>query len=367
MLSLIIIVAAVLILAVIFTAYRVTALVDIARKSKNQDDKSVYEVPKDNKWHGLLGVLFIVIGFAAFFYFSIKESNVYNLPISSDHGVIVEDLFSITMYITVFVFVMTHIFLFGFGWKYRHKKKKQATYYPHNNKLELIWTVVPAIVLAVLIISGLKEWNKITGPAPEESEIVEIMGYQYAWAFRYPGKDGMLGGYDFRLMDAINSVGIDLADQNAHDDFMASQLIIPKGQPVHLKIRGRDVIHSVYNPHFRIQMNAVPGMPTRFWFVPTKSTNEMRELTGNPDFNYELVCNKICGKGHYSMKGIITVLEPDEYDEWYKESQENTFLKQNPSYISKVPSHLKEAAKIAAGLENISEKQTVSTAYSSSK
>lgn len=364
MLTIIVVLAVVLILAVLFTAYRVTALVDVVKKRKDEDFSAV---TKSNSWQGILFMLFLVIGFGYFFYFSINEADVYNLPIASEHGVIVENLFSITMYVTVFVFVVTQIFLFGFGWKYRYKKGNQAHYYPHNNTLELVWTIVPAIVLAWLIIGGLREWNNITGPAPEESEVVEVMGYQYAWAFRYPGKDKQLGGYDFRMIDAINAVGIDLKDQSGHDDFMATQLVIPKGKPVHLQIRGRDVIHSVYNPHFRIQMNAVPGMPTRFWFTPTVSTAEMREKTGNPDFNYELVCNKICGKGHYSMKGIITVLDQDEYDQWYQESQENTFLKQNPDYLTKVPADLREAAKIAAGIENITEKQKVTTALSSSK
>ena len=367
MLNLIIIVAVVLILAVVFTAYRVTSLVEVVRKKGKTKDVGDLEVPKSNTWQAIIGILFLVFGIIGFFYFSITEADVYNLPIASEHGVVVEDLFAITMYITVFVFIVTQIFLFGFGWQYRYKKNNKATFYPHNNKLELIWTIVPAVVLAWLIIGGLKEWNKITGPAPEDAEVIEVMGYQYAWAFRYPGKDKALGDYDFQQIDAINAVGIDLKDQQGHDDFMATQLVIPKGKAVHLMIRGRDVIHSVYNPHMRIQMNAVPGMPTRFWFVPSKSTNEMREITGNPDFNYELVCNKICGKGHYSMKGIITVLDQEEYDAWYRESQENTFLKQNPTYISKVPDHLKEAAKIASGLENISGERKVTTAFSSTK
>ena len=365
MLNLIIIVAVVLVIAVIFTAYRVTTLVDVVKRKKA--DEGDLEVSSNNSWQAILGVLFVIVGFGAFFYFSITEADIYNLPIASEHGVVVEDLFSITMYITVAVFVITQIFLFGFGWKYRYNKNQKATYYPHNNTLELVWTIVPAIVLAWLIISGLKEWNNITGPAPENSEVIEVVGYQYAWGFRYPGRDKELGDYDFRKIDPINALGIDLADQNGHDDFLATQLVIPKGRPVHLQIRGRDVIHSVYNPHFRIQMNAVPGMPTRFWFTPTISTAEMREKTGNPDFNYELVCNKICGKGHYSMKGIITVLDENEYDAWYKENQANTFLKQNPSYISQVPDELKEAAKIASGIENISREQKVTTALSSSK
>ncbi len=365
MLNLIIIVAVVLVIAVVFTAFRVTTLVDVVKKKKLEEDE--LDVPKNNSWQGVLLMVFLVAGIFAFFYYSIREYETYNLPIASEHAVITEKLFWTTMAVTVFVFILTQIFLFGFGWKYRYKKENKATYYPHNNTLELVWTIVPAIVLAWLIISGLKQWNVITGPAPENSEVVEVVGYQYAWGFRYPGKDKALGDYDFRKIDAINALGIDLSDQNGHDDFLATQLVIPKGKPVHLQIRGRDVIHSVYNPHFRIQMNAVPGMPTRFWFTPSVSTAEMREKTGNPDFNYELVCNKICGKGHYSMKGIITVLEQDEYDEWYKENQANTFLKQNPTYISQVPDNLKEAAKIAAGIENISKQQKVTTALSSSK
>lgn len=364
MLNLIIVVAVVLVIAVLFTAYRVTALVNVVKKDPNKEETAV---SKNNSFQGVLFILFLVTGIAGFFYYSIKEYDNYNLPIASEHAVITENLFWTTMVVTVFVFIVTQIFLFGFGWLYRYKKENQAHYYPHNNKLEMIWTIVPAIVLAWLIISGLQQWNKITGPAPEGSEVIEVMGYQYAWAFRYPGKDGQLGSYDFRKIDAINSMGIDLEDQNGHDDFMPTQLVLPKDKPVLLKIRGRDVIHSVYNPHFRMQMNAVPGMPTQFWFVPTVSTAEMREITGNPDFNYELVCNKICGKSHYGMKGIITVLEQDEYDSWYKESQENSFLKQNPTYMSQVPEELKEAAKIASGIENIEKNQQAATALGSSK
>lgn len=364
MLNLIIIIAVVLVIAVLFTAYRVTALVGVVKKGKEKED---YYVSKNNRLQGVLMILFLVAGIAGFFWYSSAEYDTYNLPIASEHAVITEQLFWITMVVTVFVFIVTQIFLFGFSWKYSYKKENKAHYYPHNNKLEMIWTIVPAIVLAGLIISGLKQWNVITGPAPENAEVIEVMGYQYAWAFRYPGKDGELGKHDFRKIDAINSMGIDLEDQNGHDDFMPTQLVLPKGKPVLLKIRGRDVIHSVYNPHFRMQMNAVPGMPTQFWFTPTVSTAEMREITGNPEFNYELVCNKICGKSHYGMKGIITVLEQDEYDSWYKENQENNFLKQNPTYLSQVPKELQEAAKIAAGIENIEKEQKVTSSVGSSK
>ena len=130
-----------------------------------------------------------------------------------------------------------------------------------------------------------------------------------------------------------------------------------KGKPVLLNIRARDVIHSFYSPHFRLQMNAVPGMPTRFWFVPTKTTAEMRVETGNPDFNYELVCNKICGKGHFGMKYLIVVDEPEEYEKWYAEQQ--PWLKQNPDYLAQVPAEMREQARITLGLDNIDEEQSV--------
>lgn len=360
MLNLILLVAIILIITILVVVFRVTSLVDVVKKKKST-------IPSGNTAQGIFFIAFLVLGVAGFFYYSSTEYDNYNLPITSEHGVITERLFWITMAITVFVFIVTQIFLFGFSFKYRYKEGNKAHYYPHNNKLEMIWTIVPAIVLAWLIISGLKEWSKITGPAPEGAEVVEVMGYQFAWAFRYPGKDGSLGDVDFRKIDAVNQMGLDLSDRKGHDDFMPTQLVIPKGKPVLLKIRGRDVIHSVYNPHFRMQMNAVPGMPTQFWFVPTVSTAEMRERTGNDEFNYELVCNKICGKSHFGMKGIITVLEADEYDAWYKEQQENSWLKQNPDYLADVPEELKEAAIIAAGIEIVEEEEVNSAAIGSSK
>ncbi len=352
MLNIIIIISIILILILALTTHRITTLTDIVKRDKNKS-----HVPKGNNLQGVLFFVFMVLGFIGFFVFSIWDFDTYNLPIASEHGVITEKIFWITMAITISAFVITHIFLFGFSFKYRYKKDYKAKYYPHNNQLEIIWTLVPAIVLSWLIISGLKQWNIITGPAPENAEVIEVMGYQYAWAFRYPGKDRKLGTYDFRKIDAINSMGINLEDQTGHDDFIPTQLVIPKNKPVLLKIRGRDVIHSVFNPHFRMQMNAVPGMITQFWFTPTVSTAEMRKITGKDYFNYELVCNKICGKNHYGMKGIIVVLEQEEYDEWYKKNQENTFLKLNPSYINQVPEELQEAAKIVSGIENIDNKQ----------
>ncbi len=342
------IVALILIVAVVLVIFRVSTLVGIVRGETNK------RVSSGNKIQAAMLLGFLILGVGAFFYYSFMGGvDKYVQPLASEHGAVTDQLFWITMAICIFVFILTQIFLFGFAFKYQYKEDRKADFYPHNNKLEIIWTVIPAIVLAILIFSGLKEWFKVTGPVPDDQEaaIVEVMGYQYAWAFRYGGSfDGEIGSYDFRKIDVTNQMGIDFTDEKAFDDFMSGQLVIPKGRPVELKIRARDVIHSVYNPHFRIQMNAVPGHPTRMWFVPTKTTDEMRVETGNPEFEYELVCNKICGRNHFGMRAIIKVVEADEYDTWY--AAQSAWLQGNPEYLEQVPEALREAAKIAAQIED---------------
>ncbi len=339
--------AVLLVLAILYATFRVATLVGIV---KGEGSKNV---PSSNKLQASLLVVFLILGLFGFFYYSfggLDESFVN--PIASEHGVATDRLFWITMGLTGFVFVVTQIFLFGFAYKYQFKENGQAHFYPHNDNLEKIWTIVPAIVLAVLIFSGWRTWVDITSSAPEDSEKIEIMGYQYSWAVRYGGNDKKLGDYDYQKIDVVNQSGIDFSDKASFDDFIPTRLYLPKGRPVLLQIRARDVIHSVYQPHFRLQMNAVPGMPTRFWFTPTKTTEEMRVETGNPEFDYELVCNKICGKGHFAMKYMIEVLEPEEYDKWYAEASQNPWLKQNSDYLAHVPEELQELARISSGIDS---------------
>lgn len=359
MFNLVIIVAVVLIIAIVYTIFRVTTLISIAKGESSNN------VPSSNKTHATLFILFLIAGLGGFFYYSFGGlDDSFIQPIASKHGVETDFWFWVTMGVTCFVFIVTHILLFGFSYKYQHDKDRSASFYPHNNKLELIWTAVPAIVLAFLVLTGWKIWTDITGPAPEEAYEIEVFGYQYGWSFRYPGKDGKLGDYDYRKIDKTgNDLGIDLKDRASHDDFISNQLHIPKGKPVLLKIRARDVIHSVYMPQFRAQMNAVPGLPTKFWFEPTKSTADMRIETGNPDFNFELVCNKICGRSHFGMKATIVVDEHDEFKDWYKDQE--AWLKLNPDYLSQVPENLKEVAIISAELENIDNNQSVGNSSSS--
>jgi cytochrome c oxidase subunit 2 len=129
---------------------------------------------------------------------------------------------------------------------------------------------------------------------------------------------------------------------------MPRELHIPVGKPVEFRIRARDVLHSVFAPHFRLKMDAVPGMPTRFWFVPTKTTAEMRIETGNPDFNYEIACAEVCGRAHFSMRLIVVVEEPEEYEKW--KAEQEPWLSRFPTYLSKVPDNLKELAMVRASI-----------------
>jgi cytochrome c oxidase subunit 2 len=327
-----------LIFSIIWMVYRIQTLVSVVKGS----DKKI--ASGSNKVNAILFIVFLVAGGALMFWYSIKEFDNYQLPIASEHGVITDSLFWWSMGVTGIVFLITHILLFIFPYKYQYSEKRKASFYPDNNKLEVIWTIVPAIVLAGLVISGWVAWSDITAPAPENAHTIEIMGYQFAWEVRYPGKDNVLGDYDYRLITATNSHGIDFSDKNSVDDFPSPVVVIPKGEPVLFKIRARDVLHSVFAPHMRLKMDAVPGMPTRFWFIPTKTTAEMREETGNPDFNYEIACTEICGRGHFSMRIVIEVVEPEAYQKWYAEQR--SFIQMNPALASGVSAEVKEVAEV---------------------
>lgn len=346
MMSLIIILGALLVLAILYMIFRVGNLVSIA-KGKRDDSKT----SSDNSLHAVLFIVFMFVSLGGFFWYSFAHFDGYTLPVASIHGKQTDKLFWITMGVTVVAFVIISIVMFVFIYQYRYQEGRKAKYFPDNHYLELAWTIIPAIVLAVLIFTGLRTWNEITAPASREAEVIELVAQQFAWTARYPGvKDKELGKISYKLIDNFgNEFGLDLSDKNSFDDFKSLELHIPKGQEVLLKIRAKDVLHSVFLPHFRVKMDAVPGMHTQFKFVATKTTEEMRMETGNPNFNYELACAEICGRGHFSMKMPVVVQEQEEYEQW-KASQE-AWLKQNPKYLEKIPAALREAAMIKAGME----------------
>lgn len=345
MTSLIIFLGVVLVLAILFMIYRVSSLVSIA---KGRDDDKIGTA---NKVNAALFIVFMIGSLAWFFWYSFAHFDSYTLPVATEHGAHTDFLFWVTMGVTVVAFVIISIVMFIFIYKYQYEEGRKAKFFPDNHYLELAWTIIPAIVLAVLIFTGLRAWNDITSPASKEAEVIEVIGQQFAWTVRYPGvKDKELGKVNYRLIDNFgNEFGLDLTDKNSFDDFKSLELHLPVDKEILLKIRAKDVLHSVYLPHFRVKMDAVPGMPTAFKFKVTKTTQEMRDELGNQSFNYEMACAEICGRGHFSMKMMVVVEEQEAYEKW-KASQE-AWLKQNPDYLKKVPDALKEPAMIKAGMQ----------------
>ena len=342
--SLIISLGVILILAILYMIFRVSNLITIAKGPRDEKAGTA------NKVNAALFIVFMVVSLVGFFWYSFAYFEDYNLPVASDHGKWTDTLFWITMAVTVIAFTIISVIMFVFIYQYQYREGQKAKYYPDNHYLELAWTIIPAVVLAVLIFTGLRAWNDITGPASKDAEVVELIGQQFAWTARYPGvKDRALGKNNYRLIDDINEFGLDLTDKNSFDDFKSLELHLPVNKEILLKIRAKDVLHSVFLPHFRVKMDAVPGMPTQFKFTVTKTTQQMRDELGNPNFNYELACAEICGRGHFSMKMAVVVEDEESYEKW-KASQE-AWLKQNPDYLKKVPDALKEAAMIKAGLQ----------------
>jgi cytochrome c oxidase subunit 2 len=278
---------------------------------------------KSINWNNIMGIIFILFLVAGLYgaYWEFTEQGTMSLPdAASIHGVKLDNMFMVTFIITVIVFFLTQICLFGFAFLYRGSDKRKAYFYPHNNTIEKIWTVIPAIVLTVLVITGFFTWRTITNSNDVKGDIpainIDITGHQFAWEIRYPGKDGKLGAKDYKLTTGTNKIGVDFKDKNSMDDQVADTIYLPVNRPVRLNIIAQDVIHSVYMPHFRVQINAVPGLPTYFKFTPTITTNEMRAKVEDPKFEYLLYCNKICGGGHYNMQKVVRVVTEAEYDAW---------------------------------------------------
>jgi len=332
-----IIAALILLLVVAGLLVRAQVLIDIFTKSSQK------RAGLSNQINGILFIFMLIFMVGGFIWITLWARQYYLPESASVHGVWTDRQFWITMAIITVVFIATHILLFCFPYFYQFKEDRKALFYPVNHRLEFIWTVIPAIVLAMLVFNGWKVWTEVTKEAPDNAVVVELVGKQFNWLVRYPGKDQKLGKHNYLKTDELNTVGIDFSDRNSFDDYMAGEVHVPVNQPVLFKIRARDVLHSVFAPHFRLKMDAVPGMPTKFWFIPTKTTSDMKTITGNPDFTYEIACTEVCGPGHFGMRLKMVVDDEDEFAAWCK-SQES-FLAKNPDYLKAVPDKLRADAE----------------------
>jgi cytochrome c oxidase subunit 2 len=318
----------VLIFLVIFQISKASEYVSVLKgeeKSRKQN----------NKINGFFMIAFLIAGLIGVWYCNkwYYPKTLFPMGAASAEGESIDTMLWITIGVTGTVFFATQILLFWFSFRYQESDKRKPLYFTHSNKLELIWTGIPAIVLTVLVVFGLKYWFKFTSEAPKGAQLVEITGHQFGWEIRYPGKDGILGRKNYKLTDPSksNPLGVDWADVASHDDIhVATIMHVVVNKPVKLVINSMDVIHDVGLPHFRMKMDAVPGTPTTLWFTPIYTTAQMKEKTGNPDFTYEIACDQLCGVGHYTMRGVIIVETQQEFDA-YMASQKPEYYKAFPA------------------------------------
>lgn len=372
------IVLVVIVLAVIAVA-QLMRVYDLSAKLKGHKEEDI-NIKTNNINAGLM-LVFMAIFFGSLFYMLFKYGNGMLPEAASEHGQDVDWLFNMNWVIVFAVYFSTNALLFVFAYKYSYHPDRKAYYFPHDNKLELIWTVVPAVALAFIIIFGLMTWNKITGAASDDAVVVELYAKQFDFTARYSGEDNKLGYADYKLINGTNPLGVVTEDniatrieeidqliadnqntlngldsgttilsaanaikyqaemekmgrikeriivmqeslneevyQMSNDDYTAkSALYLIKDQEYQFIFRSQDVIHSAYFPHFRAQMNCVPGMRTKLKFKPIFTTAEMKEKTGNPDFEYILLCNKICGASHSQMNMPVIVGTAEEFEAW---------------------------------------------------
>lgn len=360
----------------LFLIIQIVRLFELTSKLKEDDQSQVSW--KDNRTRGLSWSLFVIWYFALFVWV-VDRWGPHMLPeAASQHGVTIDFLYTLNWYILGVAFVITHIVLAYFTAKYFARPGSKATFITHNNKLEMIWTVVPAAVLAVIIIYGLKSWDEYNGDIADDAVHIELYAKQFDWTARYAGADNQLGKANFNFINTQNPLGLvtgatiqirldelhaqivelheeiegfpkdglkekeayaaihhkeaqlakihafkrnnELAKNAANDDKLVKvEFHVPVNRQVNFQMRSQDVIHSAFMPHFRAQMNCVPGMVTRMRFVPTITTADMKRKTGNKDFEYLLLCNKICGAAHYNMQMNIVVDTEEDYAAWIAE------------------------------------------------
>ncbi|MEO6218836.1 MAG: cytochrome c oxidase subunit II [Ginsengibacter sp.] len=316
---------------------------------------------QNNRINGFLMIGFLILGLIGVWWCNklFYPKTLFPQGSASEEGKSIDTMLFITIAVTGVVFFITQILLFWFSFRYQESDKRKALYFTHNNKLELIWTGIPAIILTVLVVFGLKYWFKFTSDAPKNSQLVEITGHQFGWEMRYPGRDGILGRKNYKLTDPArnNLLGIDWADATSHDDIhVPTTMHVVVNKPVKLVINAQDVIHDVGLSHFRMKMDAVPGTPTTLWFTPIYTTEEMKERTGNANFTYEISCDQMCGKGHFTMRGIIIVESQQSFDQYMATQKPEYYLAFPELDPSRTPALPADSSKTVAQNMGITKK-----------
>ena len=337
-----------------------------------------------NNINGIL-LLLAGIGLIVFFFWQRAEwmDQTLQAP-ASEHGVMIDKLWDTTMGLIMFVFLLLTPMLFGIAYYFRGRKDRKASFITHNNKLEFFWTAIPAVTLLALISYGLNVWGKIVNQDVSDAIVIELYAKQFGWSARYAGEDNKLGSANVRYVGGRNELGViskntkegqikaidekieklltEIENSNnpaekklksarveklekkrktlltyfittseeqllaAEDDVVTKELHLPVGKKVLFKFRSQDIIHSAFLPHFRVQMNCVPGTTTQFAFTPTVTSNDMKKELDNELFEYVLLCNKICGNAHYNMQMKVVVESEEDFNDWMDTQNENKII-----------------------------------------
>lgn len=366
------------------------------RKSKEEEIS-----PADNKLQANLMLVWMFVFFIGVIWLYVRYGDFLPEPASA-HGKDVDWLMNLNLWMLTVMFFVMNAMLFLVSWKFYYRKDRKARFFAHDNRLEMVWTLIPGVTMAFIIVFGLITWNQITGPASADAITVEVYSKQFDWTARYPGDNGEFGASSYNLISSDNALGIiskekiqakldeidaeiekvkaslvenkklatmpesyvetlqdkiyrlerhkqrilDLGEAKlpsgksnwetgADDRIAKGEIHLPVGKEIEFVFRSQDVIHSAYMPHFRAQMNTVPGLPTRFKMTPTITTKEMREKLGDDEFNYVLLCNKICGAAHFNMQVDVVIDSPEEYEAWLK--KQKTFVAQEAPAPSATP------------------------------
>ncbi len=333
------------------------------------------------------GIFLLIAGIVLLVFFFWQRAEWMHLTLqtpASEHGVIIDKLWDTTMGLIMFVFLLLTPMLFGIAYYFRGRKDRKASFITHNNKLEIFWTAIPAVVLLALISYGLNVWGKIVNQDVSDAIVVEVYAKQFGWSARYAGEDNKLGSANVRYVGGRNELGviskntkesqIKAIDEKidkllaeiensdnpaekklksarveklekkrktlltyfittseeqllaAEDDVVTKELHLPVGKKVLFKFRSQDIIHSAFLPHFRVQMNCVPGTTTQFAFTPTVTSEDMKKEMDNELFDYVLLCNKICGNAHYNMQMKVIVESEEDFNKWMESQNENKII-----------------------------------------
>jgi len=258
-------------------------------------------------WVGILILFILVAGSGSFVIASHKW---WLQPLASEQGRVIDEYFVWILAVTAIAFVASHLFLAIGLIRFGARGNERASYWHEHLGAELTWTIVPAIAFIFLGILGVFTWSRIYSAPPSNAEVVEITGRQFFWYVRYPGPDGKFGRVDPKRISVSNPLGLDPSDPAGKNNVLVvNELHLVNNRPVEVRIRSVDVIHSFFLPNFRVKQDAVPGRVAEIWFTPDKPGT------------YQIACAQLCGVGHYTMRGNVTVDTQAAFDTWLKQQK----------------------------------------------